>query len=1658
MMSKQYHTVTGFDTVRRMYLVKVCGFEFQIVVKTYGDQFMSTQNSINFTKNLISCLRYTKLGLPFLLQIMSRMKGQFSKVRHARHRQLPTGRLAASLLAVAFTLFLPLNAEAVTPSSFYQDEANGISITSDTRTGRTISSSIASGNVRIAEAPWGIANVNGFSVSNISRSCSNRCITFTLNWSGTGNPAAREYRILMDDWVTGGGGGARAFGTFRITANPTADSIIVRSVSGQATEAGGQSTMGVRLGAAPSGNVTVAVSVSDTSEASVSPNSLTFSSTNYHTDQTVTVTGVQDTVHDGTQTYNVVFNPASTADTGYNALANQLQSSTTTDDETAPTVTLQLSASSISENGGTADVTASFGATDAVSEVDTTITVAVVANTGTMPGDFSVTSNVVLNIAAGSRTSTGTVTITAVDNTAVAADKSVTVSGTVANTVGGISNPSSLTLTIRDEDGPAVTIDSPRVVEGNSGSVTLTFTVSLSPTSTQQVTVDYADAGTGSATSGDDYTAVTAGTLTFAAGETNKTVTVSVTGDTTDEPDETVVVELSNLTNAIFSGFATTITGTGTIDNDDGPTFSIDSPEVSEGNRGETTMTFTVTLNPASTSATTVNYADTGTGTATSGTDYTVIAGGTLTFAAGETSKTINVAVLGDTVSESAETVVIGLSNPNPSRTSILTSSGTGTINDDDRVQSSDSSLSSLVLSAGELSPVFSSSTLSYTATVGRSVERLTVTPTASTAVSGIRVNSQRVSSGSESGSIELSLGENQITVLVLAENLAYRVYQIVVTREMADRTPNEFSFAAQSDAGPGATVTSETITVAGLGEGESAEISVSGGTLIVDGREFSGTTVMNGQRVAVSVIASNVSGGTATATLTIGGFRVDFTVTTLGASSDASLSSLSLSPTVRLSPAFAGGTQSYTATVSGQMENVMVSASPSHPYATVAIAPADANASEAGHQVSLSDGMNLATVEVTAEDGTRKTYRIEIARMPTDQMPDAFSFATKNDVDPGSRVTSDAITISGLGDDVATAISVSGGTLAVDGREFRGLTVTNGQRVSVVVVASREFGGTTTATVTIGAVRGEFTATTRAASSDANLGSLSFSPATRMNPSFTSNTASYTARVSARLATVTVLTTPSHPGASVEIQPADASASAAGHQVNLSEGLNTATIVVTAENNRTRKTYTVAVTRIEQGAMETIEELDREITTEVSRVIVSNALDAISARIGSVVGDAPATAGSPGGGLLSILENFDKHGRDPSSTRSTLHQSLDGAHFVLSLSERNAGASAQVVDEESDMQSGGAAIWGAVNYRNMSGGKNSTVSWDGELFSVHVGTDSLLDSDLLVGLSVGVSRGTFDYSGSSRNTRGQLKTSMTSLYPYLGWTASDRLNLWITAGYGQGKIEYNDSEFGQFTSDTALTTAAFGSRYRLSDGEQRMPGDSTIVDLKTEAWGTRLTIKGNEARLEKSSIRTHGVRLAIEGSQERMLESGGTLTPFGELGIRWDGGEGNTGTGVEVRGGLKLLNPCQCLTVNVSTRYLVTHESGLKEWGASVSVRRDSLRGETGMSYGASLSHGKTDSEVESLWERSATGYADEEDRLVSRLEAEVGYGLYGADGIYTPYASLGLADNGSRDYAVGMRFSGEAVLSLGLVLSRLEKTGKSPDHRVMLTGQVDW
>lgn len=225
---------------------------------------------------------------------------------------------------------------------------------------------------------------------------------------------------------------------------------------------------------------------------------------------------------------------------------------------------------------------------------------------------------------------------------------------------------------ISNDSIPTVAIDDlPAITEGDAGTSVATFAVTLSNPHLDDMFVNFATTD-GSATAADDDYVATAGTLTFPAGTTARTVSVTINGDVEHELNESFDVVLSN-----FRGFnGVTVTtgilyflgiadsrGLGTIINDDepAPIVNVADAEVVEGNAGQSDMVFTITLESTSDLAVS-GLLSTANGSATAGTDYSAATNAPWSIPAGSTSTTVTVAVTGDTSFEPDETFAATLS------------------------------------------------------------------------------------------------------------------------------------------------------------------------------------------------------------------------------------------------------------------------------------------------------------------------------------------------------------------------------------------------------------------------------------------------------------------------------------------------------------------------------------------------------------------------------------------------------------------------------------------------------------------------------------------------------------------------------------------------------------------------------------------------------------------------------------------------------------------------------------------------------------------------------------------------------------------------------------------------------------------------------------
>ena len=389
-------------------------------------------------------------------------------------------------------------------------------------------------------------------------------------------------------------------------------------------------------------------------------------------------------------------------------------------------------------------------------------------------------------------------------------------------------------------------------------------------------------------------------------------------------------------------------------------------------------------------------------------------------------------------------------------------------------------------------------------------------------------------------------------------------------------------------------------------------------------------------------------------------------------------------------------------------------------------------------------------------------------------------------------------------------------------------------------------------------------------------------------------------------------------------------------------------------------------------------------------------------------------------------------------------------------------------------------AAWGHVRVGGFDGeapADSGSVRIDGSVTTGILGTDAEWDR-LLAGVAVSVSEGdgTFDQPGVDSGT---IESTMTTVSPYARLRLNDRVSAWGLVGLGTGDmtIVQDANDRGQperiTRTDLGLRMGAvggWGALLRASESggmDLALKADAFFVETESEAVSNEGDTTADASRL----------RLILEGSRAFRMDSGGVWTPGLELGLRHDGGDAETGTGVELGGRVSYAHPGSGLSLEARARTLIAHEdSGYEEWGASGAVRLAPGVSGRGLSFTLAPTWGAPSSGAERLWSaRDAQALApDSEFEPESRLEAELGYGLPAFGGGFTGTPNLGFAlSDTARDYRLGWRLTpaakGRSRFEVSLDATRREPanpgsgsgagSGAAPaEHGVMLRSTIRW
>ncbi len=332
--------------------------------------------------------------------------------------------------------------------------------------------------------------------------------------------------------------------------------------------------------------------------------------------------------------------------------------------------------------------------------------------------------------------------------------------------------------------------------------------------------------------------------------------------------------------------------------------------------------------------------------------------------------------------------------------------------------------------------------------------------------------------------------------------------------------------------------------------------------------------------------------------------------------------------------------------------------------------------------------------------------------------------------------------------------------------------------------------------------------------------------------------------------------------------------------------------------------------------------------------------------------------------------------------------------------------------------QGGVLSLW-SRGARARFTGREGRVSLNGRIATTMAGAD-YRQGRLAAGLSLAHSWGRGAYQGVDI---GDLASSVTGLYPWLGYKASERISVWGVTGYGKGALRLTPGKGDALETGLAMAMAAAGMRGQLAASGMGGFG----LAFKTDALWVA-TSNGSVEDLGGSLAATRAMttrfRAALETSRSYAFGRELSLEPSLEVGLRQDSGDAETGAGVDLAGNLIASDLLPGLAADVRVRTLLMHQAeGFQDRGVSVSFSYDptpatplGLTARLAPSWG-----GQTTSGAAALWGRETMVGLARRPTAGNRLEAELGYAQpVGHRLMGTPRFGVGASERG-RDYRLG-------------------------------------
>ena len=459
---------------------------------------------------------------------------------------------------------------------------------------------------------------------------------------------------------------------------------------------------------------------------------------------------------------------------------------------------------------------------------------------------------------------------------------------------------------------------------------------------------------------------------------------------------------------------------------------------------------------------------------------------------------------------------------------------------------------------------------------------------------------------------------------------------------------------------------------------------------------------------------------------------------------------------------------------------------------------------------------------------------------------------------------------------------------------------------------------------------------------------------------------------------------------------------------------------------------------------------VNEKMLSKVAAASVAGTLGAITDRIATATSAVPIVSIGGQSPMMALAQTIKAWADDAVDTTALIANSK----FVLPFNRGGYGA---------DSTASGA-VWGSAHFRQLSGddedadseGGLPTVKWDGNISGVHLGFDFKVSDDTLLGLAVSRSRASMDYKatpGSGNNLtfsqEGEYEVNLDALHPYINWAVGD-VNLYASAGVGEGELTVTPQDEPSYKSDLELTAYGLGVSGDLNES----------VQVRGEWRRGEIEVEGNvddENTIAPQNLNTSTTRILARWHDANRRDDNRAI--FAEVGWRLDGGDGDSGAGMETALGWNYLG--DRTTVEIGAHGLIGRDD-YSEWGAYGNFRVSSGNDGQGFAVRIRPSYGESQTEFGRVWNADSLDDIDAGDdndaadkNYAWRTESRLSYGIQSANGLFAPFIDAVAGDAADDIYRLGVDWSPHPYFDLNLTGERRHNQDDD-ENRILLQGEV--